>query len=47
MKVKIAQNEQDLQKIFDLRYEVLRKPWKQVYDTSFDELDKVIYQCIY
>lgn len=41
MKVKIAQNEQDLQKIFDLRYEVLRKPWKQVYDTSFDELDKV------
>lgn len=41
MKVKIAQNEQDLQKIFQLRYEVLRKPWKQPFETSFDELDKI------
>lgn len=37
--IQIAQSENDLQKIFLLRYEVLRKPWGQPFESAFDVLD--------
>jgi N-acetylglutamate synthase-like GNAT family acetyltransferase len=37
--IRKASGGQDLEKIFMLRYEVLRQPWDQPYDTSFDELE--------
>lgn len=40
MVVRLAQSDEDLQKIFQLRYEVLRKPWNQSFESSFDEKDK-------
>lgn len=37
--IKIAQHKEDLEKIFRLRYEVLRKPWNQPYESAMDEKD--------
>lgn len=39
--IKTAQNTDDLQKIFQLRYDVLRKPWNQSFESAHDELDGV------
>ncbi|HPQ08701.1 MAG TPA: GNAT family N-acetyltransferase [Bacteroidia bacterium] len=41
--IKLATTKEELEKIFQLRYEVLRKPWNQTYESSFDELDKISY----
>jgi N-acetylglutamate synthase-like GNAT family acetyltransferase len=41
--IKLATTKEELEKIFQLRYEVLRKPWNQPYESSFDELDKISY----
>ncbi|GIV26356.1 MAG: hypothetical protein KatS3mg027_0170 [Bacteroidia bacterium] len=41
MIIKIAQNDDDLQKIFQLRYEVLRKPWNQPFESSYDDKEKL------
>ncbi len=38
--IKIATQSSELEKIFQLRYEVLRKPWNQPYHSAMDELDK-------
>lgn len=39
--IKVADHPSDLEKIFQLRYEVLRKPWNQPYTSAIDDLDKV------
>ncbi|MCX7729263.1 MAG: GNAT family N-acetyltransferase [Bacteroidia bacterium] len=39
--IKIASSKQDLEKIFQLRYEVLRKPWGQTLESAKDELDGI------
>lgn len=39
MIIKIAKEKSELEKIFQLRYEVLRKPWNQPFESSFDEKD--------
>lgn len=41
MIIKIAKDNSDLEKIFQLRYEVLRKPWNQPFESSFDEKDAI------
>jgi predicted GNAT family N-acyltransferase len=41
--IKLATTKEELEKIFQLRYEVLRQPWNQPYESSFDELDRVSY----
>jgi N-acetylglutamate synthase-like GNAT family acetyltransferase len=38
--VHIAQNDEDLQGIFRLRYDILRKPWQQSFESSYDDLEK-------
>jgi N-acetylglutamate synthase-like GNAT family acetyltransferase len=38
--VKFSHSKEDLTKIIDLRYEILRKPWDQPYSTSSDELEE-------
>lgn len=38
--VKIAYNEDTIQRIIQLRYEVLRKPWQKPIDTASDELEQ-------
>src|SRR5690606_36623092 len=37
--VKEAMTDQELSGILDLRYEILRKPWDQPYESSGDELE--------
>lgn len=39
--IKIAETQEALQKIFLLRYEVLRKPWNQPPESASDEKDTV------
>lgn len=39
--IKIAITENDLKKIFQLRYKVLREPWKQPYESAIDNLDGI------
>lgn len=41
--IKLANNQEDLEKIFQLRYEVLRKPWGQPFESSKDDLDAVSF----
>ncbi|MEW6773256.1 MAG: GNAT family N-acetyltransferase [Bacteroidota bacterium] len=41
MIIKIAKEKSELEKIFQLRYEVLRKPWNQPFESSFDEKDEL------
>lgn len=38
--VKIAQDKNTIEKIIDLRYDVLRKPWSKPKDTATDELEE-------
>jgi predicted GNAT family N-acyltransferase len=38
-KVHESNSESELKKIIDLRYEILRKPWGQPYESSGDELE--------
>lgn len=38
--VKIAKDEITIQRIIQLRYEVLRKPWQKPIDTASDELEQ-------
>jgi len=38
--VKIASTNQQLNSIFKLRYEVLRKPWSQTIDSATDQLEE-------
>lgn len=39
--IKIAETPQELEKIFQLRYEVLRKPWNQPFERAIDEKDTI------
>ena len=39
-KVQFSNNKRTLQKIIELRYEVLRKPWQQPIETATDDLDE-------
>lgn len=39
--IKIAITENDLKKIFQLRYKVLREPWEQPYESAIDNLDGI------
>lgn len=39
--IKIATQNHELEKIFQLRYEILRKPWNQPFSSAIDELDKI------
>lgn len=41
--IKLANNQEDLEKIFQLRYEVLRKPWGQSFESSKDDWDAVSF----
>ncbi len=43
MKVQFAQTKSEIEKIIDLRYEILRKPWDQPKDTATDGLEKVAH----
>jgi predicted GNAT family N-acyltransferase len=40
MKILQPSTEQELKMYYDLRYEILRKPWNQPYSTTFDEWEK-------
>ena len=40
MKIIQPATEQELKMYYDLRYEILRKPWNQTYDSTFDEWEK-------
>ncbi len=41
VQVKEAATEEELQQILALRYEILRKPWNQTFDSARDELEAV------
>lgn len=41
--IKLANNQKDLEKIYRLRYEVLRKPWGQSFESVKDNLDEVSF----
>ncbi|MGE0568300.1 MAG: GNAT family N-acetyltransferase [Bacteroidia bacterium] len=43
MKVAFCNNESDLQKILALRYEILRQPWGQSFESSSDGNEKESY----
>jgi len=40
MKILQPATEQELKMYYDLRYEILRKPWNQPYNSTFDEWEK-------
>jgi predicted GNAT family N-acyltransferase len=40
MKILEPATEQELKMYYDLRYEILRKPWNQPYSTTYDEWEK-------
>jgi predicted GNAT family N-acyltransferase len=40
MKIIEPKTGQELKKYYDLRYEILRKPWNQSYASTFDEWEK-------
>ena len=40
MKIIEPSSEQELKMYYDMRYEILRKPWNQTYASTFDELEK-------
>src|SRR5262245_31697240 len=40
VKIIEPKTEQELKMYYDLRYEILRKPWKQTYASTFDEWEK-------
>src|SRR5258708_3811127 len=40
MKIIQPATEQELKMYYELRYEILRKPWNQAYNTTFDEWEK-------
>ena len=40
MKIIEPATEQELKMYYDLRYEILRKPWNQTYASTFDEWEK-------
>jgi len=40
MKIIQPATEHELKMYYDLRYEILRKPWNQSYDSTFDEWEK-------
>ncbi|GAB4201674.1 MAG: hypothetical protein Fur0023_06470 [Bacteroidia bacterium] len=41
--IKFASSREELEKIFQLRYEVLRKPWGQPFESSKDDLDEISF----
>lgn len=43
MKVQFANTKAEIEKIIDLRYEILRKPWDQPKDTATDGLEKITH----
>lgn len=40
MKILQPATEEQLKMYYDLRYQILRKPWNQPYDSTFDEWEK-------
>jgi predicted GNAT family N-acyltransferase len=40
MKIIEPKTEQELKMYYELRYEILRKPWNQPYNTTFDEWEE-------
>jgi N-acetylglutamate synthase-like GNAT family acetyltransferase len=46
MNVKFAQTKQDVERIIDLRYKILREPWQQPKETSTDGMEDKCFNAL-